>query len=226
MGTSADDLKKRYSTLSDSELIQLYRVGGLTDEATIELSEQFAIRGLTTGMVDNIIAEESNEQKQEYLTSTPRPIPKIWIGFLIAGAALIAEFYDAYIGLSREFGIRTLFLILGTVYWFFCVHRFHVILKHISLGAYAISPAAAVGFHFVPFYNFYWVFKWPITLVDFLKQKSKVQVIPGWLIGMLLLLSILVSRLFDGSIGLACIYCLFLYLASKLRQGVYRFTEA
>lgn len=131
---------------------------------------------------------------------------------------LLAEFFDVAAGFKGELGAHTLFFIGGTVYWFFCLHRFHDILKHVSFGAYPISSAAAVGFHFIPFYNFYWIFKWPITFIQFLKRNQNVA-IPGWLIGLSLLLSMLVGRM-DGAIGLAIIFCILSYLASKVRQQV------
>ena len=85
MTTSDDELKKRYNTLSDSELVYLQRTGGLTAEATTELNEQLAIRGLTREKIDDIIAEESKEQRRACLTSLPEPIPKIWTHTAIIG---------------------------------------------------------------------------------------------------------------------------------------------
>jgi hypothetical protein len=220
MAASSDELRKRYASLSDSELVELHKAGGLTEEASNELKKLLSERGIEGSKIEEIVSDQSNQQRQEYLSSAPKPIPKVWIGFVIAAVGLLAEFFDGAAGFEGRFGTATLFFICGTVYWLFCLHRLHDILKHVSFGTYPISPAAAVGFHFIPFYNLYWVFKWPMEFVRFLKQNQNVVAIPGWLMGLSLLFSMLVARILDGAIGQALIFCLLLYLASKLRQHV------
>jgi hypothetical protein len=221
MATSSDELRRRYRSLSDSELIELHKAGELTEEASSELDKLLSERGIDGTKIEKITSDQLNQQRQEYLSSSPKPIPKVWIGFVIAGLALAVESTDSPAVYEREFRASTLFLIGGDVYWLFCLYRFHAILKHLSFGTYPISPANAVGFHFIPFYNVYWVFKWPTELVRFLKQNPNGWAIPGWLLGLLFLLSPFVGGVFNsGATFLILIFCLLSYIASEIRRQV------
>ena len=86
-------------------------------------------------------------------------LPQIWIGYVLGVATIIAEFVAASLHpeLAKEGGIPPLYLFLvsfvGGVYWFVCVYRYHVVLAHAPEWKHPISPARAVGFHFIPFYN-------------------------------------------------------------------------
>lgn len=218
MAVSSNELRKRYASFSDSELIELCKTGGLTEKASNELMKLLSERGIEGPRIEEIISDQSNQQRQEYLSTAPKAIPKVWIGFVISAVGFLAEFLDNAAGFEGRFGTATIFFICGTVYWLFCLHRFHSILKHVSCGAYPISPAAAVGFHFIPFYNLYWVFKWPIEFVRFLKQNENLVALPGWLIGLMLLISLIMARTFDGAMGQALIFGLLSYLGRKLGQ--------
>lgn len=55
METRTDDLGKRYGALSDAELIELYKSGGLTGDADAELSRQLSARGLDGAKVDRLL---------------------------------------------------------------------------------------------------------------------------------------------------------------------------
>src|SRR5262249_39123897 len=97
-------------------------------------------------------------------TQTP-PLPQIWVGYLLGVATIVAELVAVGLNpqLAKEGGIPPLYLFLvsfvGGVYWLVCIYRIHVVLAHIPEWKHPISPARAVGFHFIPFYQFYWVFK-------------------------------------------------------------------
>jgi len=87
------------------------------------------------------------------------PLPQLWIGFLFGIGAVVAEFIAVSLHPELAEGEPTfpplyLFLILfvGLVYWFVCIHRFHVILQRVPGWKHPISPARAVGFHFIPVY--------------------------------------------------------------------------
>ena len=99
--------------------------------------------------------------------------------YLLGVATIIAEFVAVSLDpqLAKQGGIPPLYLFLvsfiGGVYWFVCIYRYHVILAIVTGRKYPISPARAVGFHFIPFYQFYWVFKWPIEIARFVNFRLR-----------------------------------------------------
>jgi hypothetical protein len=147
-------------------------------------------------------------------------LPWVWLGYVFALAFLVGEILELALDLSKGFDlVLVLIAVCGWIYWLFCVHRLHKILAELSGGRYPIEPSTAVGYHFVPFYNFYWLFKWPTTLASYLNERGRTRVVNGNLLGALLLVSALL-RLFDGAIGLAAIYTVTLYISSKLRRHI------
>jgi hypothetical protein len=145
--------------------------------------------------------------------------PWVWFGFVFAIAFLVAEFVELFLDLDQQ-AFQSVFVIIvlsGWIYWLFCVHRFHKILAEMTRNRYPIQPGEAVGKHFIPFYNFYWLFAWPSTLSSHLNQAGQVSVLPGGLIGFVLLISLLL-RYVDGAIGLALTFAVGLYISAKLRK--------
>jgi hypothetical protein len=147
-------------------------------------------------------------------------LPWVWVGYIFAFAFLVGEILELALGLPQGFDLVLILIAIGGwIYWLFCVHRFHKILEELSAGRYPIEPSTAVGYHFVPFYNFIWLFKWPAKLAAYLNEHGRVRIVNGNLLGLLLLISALL-RLFDGAIGLAAIYTVTLYISSKLRRHI------
>jgi hypothetical protein len=152
------------------------------------------------------------------------PLPRIWIGFLISFSFLVAEIFLA-VRHELEGGGSALLIaiaVCGWLYWLSCVHRFHKILGQISphvgtTPTYPYEPAEAVGRHFIPFYNFFWIVKWPWEMTKFLKEQTSVRMVSGILLGFLMLASILV-RAVDGFLGLTLMYCVGWYISRKLRR--------
>jgi len=147
-------------------------------------------------------------------------LPWVWFGYVFALAFLVAEILEVALDLTQGFDLVLILIsICGWIYWLSCVHRFHKILEELSGGRYPIEPSTAVGYHFIPVYNFIWLFKWPTTLAKYLNERGRVQVVNGNLLGLLLLVSGLL-RYLDGAIGLAAIYTVTLYISSKLRRHI------
>ncbi len=145
--------------------------------------------------------------------------PWVWFGFLFALAFLVAEFLEVGLELDHQ-SFQLLFILIilaGWIYWLFCVHRFHKILGEMTFNRYPISPGEAVGKHFIPFYNLYWLFAWPSTLSKHINSRGHVRMLPGAVIGFLLLLSLLL-RYLDGAFGLAMTFGVGLYISAKLRR--------
>lgn len=148
-------------------------------------------------------------------------LPQVWVGFIFAGIFLFAEIIEVSMRKREDVGVLTFLTGLGgLIFWLFCIHRFHKILAELSIMKYPISPGWAVGGHFIPFYNLYWVFKWPAELSKFIKAREVVTILPGSILGFLLLLAFILSRTIDGGLGLASIFGVTTYIASKLRQQI------
>jgi hypothetical protein len=112
-----------------------------------------------------------------------------------------------------------LVVIAGWIYFVVCVHRIHKILNELAHNRYPYTPGEAAGRHFIPFYNFVWMFKWPSELSRYINGKGRVQMVSGGLLGTLLLLSLLV-RLFDGAFGMAFLFGVTMYISFKVKQHV------
>jgi hypothetical protein len=151
-------------------------------------------------------------------------LPLIWIGYLLGLATIIAEFValSLHPELAREGGIPPLYLFLvsfvGGVYWLVCVHRYHVVMIQIPGWKHPISPGRAVGFHFIPFYNLYWVFKWPQEIAKFVNGRLHQPVMRPVAIG-LAVLAALVLRIFDPGFGLLLLFFPMSYLSECLRRA-------
>ena len=166
----------------------------------------------------------------EYVpTSNP---PWVWVGFLFAFAFFVIEvgFVIATFNWDEEVASSTgdaqLSLMLGLlglpgiIYWMFCVHRLHKILAEMTRGRYPNAPLETALKHLIPFYNLYWIFKWPGEFSDYLNRRGRVQIISGAALGVLLLLGLLIFRLFDGAIGMAWLFGVTMFMSSKLKAHV------
>ncbi len=171
-----------------------------------------------------------NPANTEHLES-PRPpvaspaLPTIWIGYLLGVATIIAEFIAVSLNpqLAKEGGIPPLYLFLvsfiGGVYWFVCIYRYHVILASVTGGKHPISAARAVGFHFIPFYNFYWVFKWPKEIAIFVNSRVRTGLMRPTPVGVSVLAA-LVLRIFDPGFGLILLFFPLTYVSECMRRAL------
>ena len=160
--------------------------------------------------------------KTEIEESTPRTSPPwVWVGFLFAGLLFICEVVFVFMDLEEtNLTIAvTLIGLPGMIYWLFCIYRIHKILAELTNNRYPISPAEAAVKHLIPFYNIYWVFAWPAELSNFLNRRGRVSIISGYVIGTMLLLSLL-ARTIDGAIGMAFVFGVTMYVSSKVKQHV------
>ena len=169
---------------------------------------------------------EARSQSPTYSSQPPSPLPRVWIGFVLAFGFLVAEVVEVTQGNESAVGPLTVAIaIAGWIYWFFCVHRFHRILGELSPHVsgeptYPITPRQAVGYHFIPFYNLVWYFKWTRELTDFVERYTSVKMISEVLLGALLLLSGLTVRVIDGFVGFTLLFAATLYISRQLRRAM------
>ena len=152
-------------------------------------------------------------------------LPMIWIGYLLGVATIIAEFVAVSLHpeLAKEAGIPPLYLFLvsfvGGVYWFVCIYRYHVILGMVPGWKHPISPARAVGFHFIPFYNLYWVFKWPKEIANFVNFRIRGNIMRPTPVG-IAFIGALILRFFDPGFGLLLLFFPLSYVSECMRRAL------
>jgi len=162
--------------------------------------------------------------------STPAPsrpaisarLPKVWPGYLIALAFFAIARGEIVIDPSSREGetlLTYLTWLVGLGYWLFCVHRFHKVMAQATGGAHPISPGRAVGFHFIPFYNLYWLFRWTNGVAEFVNAgaASTARMPRGWAGG--ILLAALVLAQFHASLALLVLFAVGHYVRQKIRQA-------
>ena len=151
-------------------------------------------------------------------------LPRMWLGFTLAGLSFATAAVEIAInpGLLKEnspVGFYLLFSVAAWFYWLWCVHRYHDIMTSVPGYRHPISPAQAVARHFIPFYNLYWVFKWPSEIATFVNWRMQSKAMDGWLPGLLVLIAMIVGRAIDGTLGLLLLFASGVYISSRMRKA-------
>jgi Domain of unknown function (DUF4328) len=152
-------------------------------------------------------------------------LPAIWIGYALGLATIAAEFaaVELHPELAKEGGIPPLYLFLasfvGGVYWLVCIYRYHVVMANVPGWKHSISPARAVGFHFIPFYNLYWIFKWPKEIAKFVNARLQRPVMKPVAVGVAVL-GALILRVLDPGFGLILLFFPMSYMSECLRRAL------
>jgi hypothetical protein len=207
------DFLAKLEKQSDEELLgMLAEAHGYVPEAIEAVRVELSRRGVDPNQVPHTPPPLSAER--------PPKLPKIWIGFLLAFAFLVAEIVEAAQGNDTELGMLTVLSALGAwIYWLFCVSRFHDVANALAGTLYPISAHTAVIRHFFPFYNLYWIFKWPIEMEKYLRANTSVRMMSGVWLGIGFFSSLLL-RAIDGFLGYCVLFGFSAYLAAKLRRAV------
>jgi len=162
------------------------------------------------------IAAITTENKGELL----KYLPKVWIGYIIAIVFLLSEFIPLPSEFSNNNTPVLLFIIFlaGTIYWLICVYRLHYVMKQLAGLKYPISPIKAVGFHFIPIFSLYWIFKWPNEIANFLKKNYNSTMLIPYVPGFIIIAGTLVARYFDSGVGLAINFSGLLWITIALKK--------
>jgi hypothetical protein len=155
------------------------------------------------------------------------PLPQLWAGYLLGFATIVAEFVDPSLRrpdtVTNELPIPNLYLFLlmfvGGVYWLVCVYRYHVVMQHVPGWKHAILPARAVGFHFIPIYNLYWVFKWPQEIARYVNWRFGQPVMKPQMVGLMVFAAFVMRFLFDPGLGLILLFLAASYVSGCLRRA-------
>ena len=157
---------------------------------------------------------------QPLVTRASTRLPKMWVGYIFALAFLVVEVAEAFA--DPDGGVTFLdqaIIVSGWLYWLSCVRRLHELLASATNGSYPITPNKAFGYHFIPFYNFYWVVKWPYEMAEWVSHWSPSRRMSHWA-GLFLLASILLRMLVDGALGLAVMFSVGIYLNRRLSRAL------
>ena len=174
--------------------------------------------------------EQDAPEPERFPVAPPVHMPKLWIGYLLALATFIGEVIAVTrhpeIANAKEltFAVPPLEIFLpvfvARAYWFVCVYRYHKILAAIPRYVHPISPAKAVGFHFIPFFNIYWVFAWPSAIADFVNARLGARLMKGWVLGVGLIAASLCQLLLDAGFGVALLFLATSYVSGFLSRAL------
>ncbi len=153
--------------------------------------------------------------------------PRIWIGYLLGVATLIAEMIAVALHpeLAKEpLLIPPLYLFLANfislVYWLVCVYEYHVALARITAGAYSIKPLRAAWFHLIPIYGLYWVFRWPREMARFVNSRLAAPLMRPDRTGLAMFLAFVVFLVLDRGVGMILLFRTASYLSKCLRYAL------
>jgi len=168
---------------------------------------------------------ESQEQRAE--PGALPPFPRIWIGYLLGVATLIAEMIAVTLHpeLAKEpLLIPPLYLFLANfislVYWLVCVYEYHVVLARATADTYSIKPLRAAWFHLIPIYGLYWVFKWPRELARFVNARLEAPLMRPDRAGLAVFIAFAVFLVLDRGVGMILLFWVASYLSRCLRHAM------
>lgn len=151
-------------------------------------------------------------------------LPSVWPGFVLAGSFFVTELGEQIIDPSDDPQATTpillLIIVAANLYWLFNIYRVHRVLATATKGAYPIRPIKAVGFHFIPFVNLYWIVHWPNAIADYVNQKLGASRMGKIWPGLCLILGLGLTHLFDGALGLIVMFSALLYIRRKLSAAL------
>jgi len=158
------------------------------------------------------------------------PMPKLWIGYLLAFVTFVGEIIavsrhpEVFGAKEIKFDIPPLEIFLPAfvtrVYWFVCIYRYHKILAAVPRYVHPISPGKAVGFHFIPFFNVFWIFHWPAAIAEFVNARLRAPVMRGWALGLGILGAFLCQIFLDAGFGAALLFLVTSNLAGFLKRAL------
>jgi hypothetical protein len=167
-----------------------------------------------------------SQQEQSQTAALP-PLPRIWIGYFLGVATLIAEMVA--ISLHPELAkepllIPPLYLFLANfislVYWLVCVYEYHVVLAQATSGTYAIKPLRAAWFHLIPIYGLYWVFKWPRAMAGFVNSRLDSPLMRPDRTGLIVFIAFVVFLILDRGLGMILLFWAASHLSRCLRLAL------
>jgi hypothetical protein len=166
-------------------------------------------------------------QKHQLQPGALPPYPRIWVGYLLGIATLLAEMIAVTLHpeLAKEPTlILPLYLFLANfislIYWLVCVYEFHEVLRQATAGAYPVKALRAAWFHLIPIYGLYWVFKWPRELARFVNSRLPAPLMNPDKTGLAVFAAFTVFLVLNRGIGMILLFWAASYLSRALRHAL------
>jgi len=157
------------------------------------------------------------------LPKPPRSIPTLpvaWAGFFFVVPDLILMSIRQATDEMGEVAALFRLIQFGLVaFWLWCVYRLHEVFEAASDGNYPISAGAAVGWHFAPIFNLYWVMKWTKVAAGFLRSRAPELNVPGTALGLIVLAGSF-ARPFVPVLGTVLMFAALQWIVSKSRVAL------
>ena len=166
-------------------------------------------------------------QEQQLQPGTLPRFPRIWVGYMLGVATLVAEMIAVTLHpeLAKEpLLVPPLYLFLANfislVYWLVCVYEFHVVLMQAAAGGYPIKPLRAAWLHLIPIYGLYWVFKWPRQLAWYVNSRVQAPLMKPDRTGLRVFISFITFLVLDRGLGMILLFWTASYLSRCLRYAL------
>ena len=118
-------------------------------------------------------------------------------------------------------GLAVAFYVMGSIvafaYILNCINAYHWVLTQVDGWHHPISPRKAVWLHFIPIYNLYWNFKWPVEIAKFVNWRTQAKTVSGVFLGSVVLAGFVVWGFLDPLLGVPIVLAAFAYLSRCLR---------
>jgi hypothetical protein len=142
-------------------------------------------------------------------------LPSPYLGYLFCVVFIGYEFLLPDV--SNELAIRLAIALFGWVYYLYIVYTIHEVVEIRYTHRYDVSPTKATFLHLVPIYNFYWLYKWPTKLFDYITNREERGFFNQQMVVALILGGPLLSR-FDFAVGYACTTTGLLLLINGMKE--------
>lgn len=165
------------------------------------------------------VKDQTRSELKKIIDTNKISLPNMWLGYLIAIFYFLFEVSNKPNVNEESISSIVLYFIglSGGIYLLNCIYKIHKYLFIISEGDYPVSPNKAVGFHFIPFYNIFWILKWTNEISNFLiKRKSSKLLEKGWS-GYFILIGLFFYYFLNGAIGMAIIFSAVLNIIKKIK---------
>ncbi len=162
----------------------------------------------------------NNQRETEKISAK---LPNFSLGYVIAALLLIGQIIQVIARLilvkQKVYPMISPIGVAGWIYWFICIYQMHNVLAELTNSTYPISPAAAVGYHFIPLYNVYWIFRWPAEIAKFVNSHlGRKATFKGT--GIFLFIAPFLLRMVGAGIPLIIAFSVGLYLSRKILQVI------
>ncbi len=164
----------------------------------------------------------------------PASLPKLQIGYFLSILIVVIELAVIFTlppeALAEEeiqipLNIQIPFFIASIgayIYWLVSIFKIHAVLREKTDSTYPIVPGRAVGFHFLPFYNIYWIFKWPSEVIKFINVNLPDKKMKLYAPGLIILSSGLVGELISSGLATMVLFLSLKWMVRNIKEAIER----